>query len=139
MLAISKTIIIPARELSFRFTKSSKPGGQNVNKVNTRVTLVFDLFNSPSLSPEEKERISRCLATRVSKKGQLQVTCYRHRTQGANRSAVVERFTALLQEALRTRKPRKKTRTSKAAVERRLEAKKQRSRLKEARKGRTDW
>ena len=133
MLAITENIVIPLRELSFTFARSSKPGGQNVNKVNTRVTLIFDLARSSSLSAEEKTRIRYQLAGRINKQGLLRVVSYRHRTQAANRAAAVERFAALLSEALHEAKPRKKTRQPRSAKEGRLAAKKHRSRLKQLR------
>jgi ribosome-associated protein len=134
MLAITENILIPRREFSFTFSRSSKPGGQNVNKVNTRVTLVFDLDHSPSLSAEQKIRIRHHLAGRISRQGLLRVVSYRYRTQAANRAATLERFASLLSAALHETKPRKKTRQPKAAKEGRLAAKKHRSRLKELRR-----
>ena len=135
-VAINHDLRIPAAELLFRFSRSSGPGGQNVNKVNTRVTLIFDVAGSPSLTPEQRNLINNKLGTRINKQGRLQVTSYRHRTQGANRTAATERFVELLQGALQKRKPRKKTRVSRAAKKRRLLAKKQRGRLKQTRSAR---
>jgi len=134
MIPITRDLHIPARELTFTFSRSSKPGGQNVNKVSTRVTLWFDLAGSPSLSQEEKDRILNQLGGRISKKGQLRVVCYRHRTQAANRTGAVERFLSLLQDALKERTPRKKTGMPRVAKERRLASKKHRSILKQTRK-----
>lgn len=131
--------MIPARELTFTFSRSSKPGGQNVNKVNTRVTLWFDLKNSPSLSGEAKVRIGQQLATRIDRAGQLRVVSYRYRTQGANRKAAVERFVELLAEALHEALPRRKTRQPRRAKEQRLANKKIRSRVKQSRRPKTDW
>lgn len=133
MLAITQKTLIPLRELSFTFARSSKPGGQNVNKVNTQVTLIFDLVHSPSLSAVQKTRIRQRLAGRINKQGLLRVISYRHRTQAANRAAALKRFAALLSEALQETKPRKKTRQPRAAKEGRLAAKKHRSRLKQLR------
>ncbi len=135
-VAINHELRIPAAELLFRFSRSSGPGGQHVNKVNTRVTLIFDVAGSPSLTPEQRQMISNRLGTRINKQGKLQVTSYRHRSQGANRTAATERFVQLLQEALQKRKPRKKTRVSRAAKKQRLLAKKQRGRLKQTRSAR---
>ncbi|MCF6290597.1 MAG: aminoacyl-tRNA hydrolase [Desulfobacterales bacterium] len=132
-VAINPDLRIPVEELLFRFSRSSGPGGQNVNKVNTRVTLIFDVTGSPSLTPEQRDLIRNKLGTRINKQGRLQVTSYRHRTQGTNRAAATERFIELLKGALQKRKPRKKTRVSRAARERRLQAKKQRGRLKQTR------
>jgi ribosome-associated protein len=137
MLAITENILIPRREFSFTFARSSKPGGQNVNKVNTRVTLIFDLEHSPSLSAIQKIRIRQRLAGRINRQGLLRVVSYRHRTQAANRAAALERFAALLSEALHETKPRKKTRQPRSAKEGRLAAQKHRSRLKQLRRAKT--
>lgn len=133
MTSKAATVNIPAAELSFTFSRAPGPGGQNVNKLNTRATLLFNLRESPSLSHTEKELIEKRLASRINNNGIMRVVSFRHRTQKANRDAAVARFFVLLQEALHQDKPRKKTRTPRAAKERRLTAKKHRSRLKQAR------
>lgn len=130
MVRINENISIPEEELVFTASRSSGPGGQHVNKVSTRITLWFDLANSPSLSQEDKERITEHLGSRVSKEGVLRVTSQGTRSQSANREATIERFTELLQDALKQIPIRKKTRVSKAAKLRRLEEKKQRGALK---------
>ncbi len=107
-------------ELSFSFARSGGPGGQNVNKVSTRVTLWFDVADSVSLTEGEKRRIGIRLSGRMSGAGLLHVTSRRHRTQGANRRAATERFYELLAEALRPTKVRRPTRVPRRAVERRL-------------------
>lgn len=139
MPAITEHLLIPDRELFFSFSRSRGPGGQNVNKVSTKVTLIFDVANSPTLSNEEKQRILDHLVTRINKAGQLRVVSFRHRTQGANRDAALLRFVALLQGALQEAKPRKKTSMPKAARQRRLAAKKHRSRLKRTRSGQGEF
>src|SRR5215475_13463468 len=95
-IEIDGEIALPEEELTFATSRSGGPGGQNVNKLETRVTLRFDLAGSPSLSPEQKARLRERLATRITKAGVLQVTAQRHRTQAANREAAVERFAELL-------------------------------------------
>ena len=129
------------RELRFTFSRSSGPGGQNVNKVNTRATLRFDVDASKGLSEEQKARIKRRLASRISRNGILMVTAGSHRTQKANRDAAVKRFSRLIASALKERVPRKKTSVSRAAKEKRLREKKHRSRIKQARAKRfnSDW
>jgi len=97
------------------------------------VTLWFDVVNSPSLSPEQKELIMRRLATRIGKDGVFRVISQQTRSQAANREPATERFVELLREALRQVPIRKKTRVSKGAKERRLEEKKQHSALKSRR------
>lgn len=93
-------VIIGEDELSFTFSRSSKPGGQNVNKISSRVTLLFNVTNSPSLSEQHKHQIMAHLKTRINKEGVLRVVSQRHRSQAANRETVVERFVVLLEEAL---------------------------------------
>ncbi len=141
MIRINHRLEIPERELKFTFSRSSGPGGQNVNKVSTKVTLRFDINRTRSLSEEQKSRIKRRLASRISRSGVLRVTAGYHRTQKANREAAVKRFAQLLASALATNPPRKRTVISRAAKERRLKAKRHRSRIKQARSKRieADW
>lgn len=133
MIEINDQLSIPESELDFVSARSSGPGGQNVNKVETKVMLLFDVMNSPSLSDEQKQRIGEQLATRMSKKGVLRVISQRHRTQGANRDAVIERFAELLREALEEQVPRRKTRIPRRTKEQRLANKQRRGRVKEQR------
>jgi ribosome-associated protein len=133
MIPISEDLAIPDEEVAFTTSRSGGPGGQNVNKLETRVTLRFELDGSPSLSEEQKARLRQRLATRITKQGVLHVTAQRHRTQAANREAAVERFAELLRENLREEAPRKKTRPSRAAKARRLEEKRRRSQRKRER------
>lgn len=130
MIGINEHISIPEDELRFTASHSSGPGGQNVNKVSTKVTLWFDVANSSSFSPEQKDLIMRRLKTRIGKDGVLRVISQQTRSQAANRELAVERFTELLRDALKQVPIRKKTRVSKGAKLRRLEEKKQRSLLK---------
>jgi ribosome-associated protein len=133
MIAIDESLAIPDEEVTFTTSRSGGPGGQNVNKLETRVTLRFDLAGSPSLAPEQKARLAERLATRITREGILQVTSQKHRTQAANREAAVERFAELLRENLREEPPRKKTRPSRAAKARRLDAKRRQSQRKRER------
>ncbi len=102
------------------------------------MTLLFDLENSPSLSGFQKERIKGRLATRINAQGVLRVVCQRHRRQAANKREAVERFGRLMAEALRTRRPRKKTQVSRAIKNRRREENKRRSHLKRLRSSAVD-
>lgn len=134
MLTIDDTLQIPDEELSFEYARSGGPGGQNVNKVSTKVTLRFDVAGSPSLSDEQRGLICQKLATRITKDGVLRVTSQRHRTQRANQEAAVERFAELIRAALVRRRKRRKTKTPAAAHQRRLDEKKRRSALKKNRR-----
>jgi len=126
-------IQLPQEELVFKVSRSSGPGGQNVNKVNTRVTVFFDVAGSTYFSDAQKNRILNRLASRASKAGVIHTASQRHRSQKANRKAAIERLCSLLEEALRTRAVRKKTRVPRWAKERRLEEKKKRGALKRQR------
>jgi len=126
-------IEIPEEELVFRFSRSGGPGGQNVNKVNTRVTAFFDVARCKRFSDEQKKRILKRLATRADKRGVVRVVCQRHRTQKANREGAVERLRELVREALKKRRVRKKTKVPAYAREKRLAEKKRRSEIKRQR------
>jgi len=133
MIEITDNISIREDELIFKASRSSGPGGQNVNKVNTRITLLLDVANCESFSDVQKRRILSRLATRADKNGLVRVASQRFRTQKANRRAAVERLQQLLAEALKTRPVRKKTKIPYAAKQRRLEEKRRRSLLKQQR------
>ncbi|MCK5376649.1 MAG: aminoacyl-tRNA hydrolase [Acidobacteria bacterium] len=130
MPRINDEVTIGEDELRFEFARSSGPGGQNVNKVETKVTLLFSVRNSPSLSDERRARLEECLSSRITKHGVLRVTSQRHRTREANRRATVERFVDLLADALEEREQRVSTKVPAAKRRRRLEDKKRRSRVK---------
>jgi ribosome-associated protein len=133
MIKITDKISIRDDELIFRASRSAGPGGQNVNKVNSRITLFFDVPNSRSLSDKQKSRILSRLATRADKNGLIRVVSQKFRTQNANRRAATERLQQLLADALKTRAVRKKTKVPYAAKQRRLEQKRRRSILKKQR------
>lgn len=133
-LVISPALRIPAAELRFTYSRSPGPGGQNVNKVNTRVTLTYDVQQSTALSDSQRARILRRLENRIDHQGQLRVVASQHRSQSANSKAAVERLAALLRDALARRKPRIPTRTPRSAVKRRLENKARRSQRKKDRR-----
>ena len=127
---------ITTDQLSFTFSRSAGPGGQNINKVSTRVTLWFDLDGSDALGQTEKRRVHAKLAGRVTKAGHLRVVSMRHRTQQANRQAAVDRFYELLAWALTRPKPRRPTKVPRSSRQRRLSDKRHRSHRKEQRSGR---
>jgi ribosome-associated protein len=132
LISIDERVAIPEEALTFATSRSSGPGGQNVNKLETRVTVRFDL-SSPSLDDEQRARLRERLAGRISRAGLLQVTSQRHRTQAANREAALARLIELMREALAGREPRRPTRPSRAARARRLAAKRLHSRRKRER------
>ena len=129
MIQVDDRLAIPEDELVFATSRSGGPGGQNVNKLETRVTVRFDL-RSPSLDDEQRARLRERLGGRVSRAGVLQVTSQRHRTQGANREAALARLVELLRAALAGAKPRRPTRPGAAVRARRLRDKRLRSRRK---------
>lgn len=133
MLEVNSNFFIPLEELHFSVTRSSGPGGQHVNKVNTCVRLSFDIPNSPSLSPEQKERLLHKLASRLTKEGVLQMLAQDFRSQLANKREVIERFQSLITENLKQPRPRKKVKKPKALNEKRLQAKKERGQKKQSR------
>jgi len=130
MIRINSNLSIPESEISFTFSRSSGPGGQNVNKLNTRATLRFDVTGSPSLSDAQQGRILEKLSTRISREGILRVVSQKHRTQKMNREAATERFAELLRDALVQRRPRKKRGIPAGVKRKRLDDKRRRSRLK---------
>ncbi len=138
MIAINDDVSIPDSELSFTASRSSGPGGQNVNKVSTRITLSFDLEASPHLSAEQKALIRERLATRISKQGILSVSAQRERSQSANREAATARFVELLRTALEVDRERRPTRVPRGVDRRRLENKRRRARVKRRRSRRYD-
>jgi len=133
MIKIRNNIEISESQLAFKFTRSSGPGGQNVNKVNTRVTVYFDVAGCDSLTEVQKQRILSHLKTRADKAGTIRVVSQRYRTQKANKAVAIERLVKLLEEALKTKPERKKTGIPHYAIEQRLKQKKQRSLLKRQR------
>ena len=133
MIEISGGVLIAEEDLVFKYSRSSGPGGQNVNKVNTRVTVFFNAAGAKNLSNIQKNLILKRLANYADKKGVIRVVSQRHRSQKGNREAAVERLKELLKGALKKKKLRKKTKLPKAVKQRRLEEKKRRSFLKKQR------
>ena len=133
MVQVLEDLEIPDEELDFATSRSSGPGGQNVNKVNTRVTLLFYVDRSPALSPKQRELLHSRLGGRINRVGVLRVVSQRHRTQLANRDAAVERFVRLLRDALTEKPKRIPPAVPRQARARRLEEKRRRGGLKRER------
>ncbi len=138
---INDRLSIPAAELDFRFSRSSGPGGQHVQRSDTRVELLFSVATSPSLTEEQRARITARLGNQIDGEGVLRVVSSETRSQLENRENAVKRFQALLAGALRVHKRRVPTKPSAAAREARLTEKKVRSQHKATRRkvGRGDF
>lgn len=132
-MEINSTVTIPEKELKFQFTRASGPGGQNVNKVSSRVELLFNVSASANLNEKEKETIRFKLKTRLDSEGILHIASQESRSQWTNRARVVEKFAELLRGALTVRKKRMKTKPSRSAKEVRIKSKKNLSTKKKLR------
>ncbi|MCL5942625.1 MAG: aminoacyl-tRNA hydrolase [Actinobacteria bacterium] len=132
-LAISPDLSIPLDEIEIRASRAGGPGGQHVNKTDTRIEVCFAVSTSPSLPEEARAVLLRRLGGRLSREGVLRVVAQSHRSQRRNRDEALQRLAALLSQALVERKPRHPTRPSQAALARRLETKRRRAALKQQR------
>ncbi|MFC9558543.1 alternative ribosome rescue aminoacyl-tRNA hydrolase ArfB [Agromyces sp. NPDC056965] len=133
-LRVDAGLTIPDSELSWRFSRSSGPGGQGVNTADSRAELVWDVAGSAVLSPLQRERLLDRLANRLVD-GVLTITASEHRAQLRNRNAALARLAAVVADALRPPSPsRRQTRPSRGSKERRLEAKKRRTDVKRLRR-----
>lgn len=121
-------------ELSYKAVRSSGAGGQNVNKVSSKVVLTFDLRNSQALSDEEKILLETKLANRLTSDAVLILTCDEDRSQLKNKSIVTKRFLELIKNALIIQKPRKATKIPKSVIRKRIKDKKNVSDIKQSRK-----
>jgi ribosome-associated protein len=127
-IQVTRSVSIPRSEIDLRFSRSSGPGGQHAQKSDTRVEATFDVEASAALSEAQKRRV-------IAKAGPvLRAVAQDERSQWRNRELATERLVETLREALRVPRRRKPTKPSKAAVERRLEAKRRRSQVKRLRR-----
>ena len=122
------------KELKFKMSRSSGPGGQHVNKVSTRVSLIFNIVNSSFISQDKKELLLEKLSSRVNSKGELTLHCEETPSQSKNKEIVTKRFLILVKEALKPIKKRISTKPSKASKEKRITEKKQLGEKKSLRK-----
>ena len=132
-LKITKTLVIPSKEIKWRFSRSSGPGGQNVNKIESRVEIIFNLEDSKVLNDYQKEILKRNLKTKLVNNS-LRLAVQEHRNQLLNRQLALIKFSSILKNALnKPFKLRKSTQPTKASQKKRVEVKKKRGELKKSR------
>lgn len=130
-----KSVIVPEEELEFHFSRAGGPGGQNVNKVETRVSVIFDYLNSDILTWEQKGRISAHTAvqSRLDAEGRIVVSSQQHRTQALNREEAIKKLHELLKLALFIPKKRVPTKKTRSSQRKRIESKRVRGAIKAVR------
>lgn len=133
-LVIDSRLIIPASELSWQASRASGPGGQHVNKADTRIQVRWSVARSEVLSDLQRRRLLDNLRTRLTEDGEIILASDAHRSQRRNRDEVAQRLAQLVREALVPPKPRRRTRPTLASRKRRLEDKKHRGKVKKSRK-----
>ena len=132
-LKITKTLVIPSKEIKWRFSRSSGPGGQNVNKIESRVEIIFNLEDSKVLNDYQKEILKRSLKNKLVNNS-LRLAVQEHRNQLLNRQLALMKFISILKNALnKPFKLRKSTQPTKASQKKRVEVKKKRGELKKSR------
>jgi ribosome-associated protein len=138
LIPINCHLFLDDGEIEESFVRASGPGGQNVNKVSSAVQLRFDLSGSRSLPQEVRERLARLAGHRLTRDGVVVIIAQRYRTQERNRQDALDRLIALIRRAAVPPTPRRPTKPSRAAKERRLDAKAHRATTKERRRARPD-
>ncbi len=132
-LKITKTLVIPSNEIKWRFSRSSGPGGQNVNKIESRVEIIFNLEDSKVLNDYQKEILKRNLKNKLVNNS-LRLAVQEHRNQLLNRQLALMKFSSIIKNALnKPLKLRKSTQPTKASQKKRVEVKKKRGELKKSR------
>ena len=130
---VTSKLSIPAREITFVYGTSTGPGGQHVNRVATKATLLFDINRSNSLTPLQKQRIHEKLKTRVNKLGVLRVASSKFKSQKNNRQVSIDRFIELIRESIKPVRKRKATKVPYSSKQKRVKAKKNRGETKRLR------
>ena len=138
MLIINDRIKIPLREFQFTFSRSSGPGGQNVNKLNTKALLRWPVLKSPSLPEAVRRRLLKQVGRRVTADGDLLITSQRFRDAGRNVADCLEKLRTMLAAAAVAPKRRRPTKPTRGSVQRRLNQKKEQSRKKQQRRPKFD-
>ena len=134
LIPINGHLFLDDSEIEESFVRASGPGGQNVNKVSSAVQIRFDLSGSRSLPQDVRERLARLAGHRLTRDGVLVIIAQRYRTQERNRQDALDRLIALIRRAAVPPTPRRPTKPSRAAKERRLEAKARRAAVKQQRR-----
>jgi ribosome-associated protein len=137
-LKINDDLTLGGEYLQFQYSRSGGPGGQNVNKLSTKVTLFFNIADCDDLNEQQKTLIGDRLSTRINKDGLLRVTCQKYRSQKANREEATARLVNLIAKALTIQPARTKTKVPKAVKRKRLENKKHHGELKQLRRKNID-
>jgi len=138
-IELAPGISVPASALRFHFARSSGPGGQNVNKVNTKAQLWIAPTAIAGLTDRAMQRLKTLAGRRLTIAGEIHITADTERTQESNRQAVLERLSELVKQAMAEPKPRRKTKPSRASKQRRLDGKKIRGQIKSGRRPNQEW
>ncbi len=138
MLHVTDQLAVPLREFDFTFVRSSGPGGQNVNKLNTKAQLRWNATTSPSLDEPVRQRFLEKYRRRITNDGEIIITSQRFRDQGRNVADCLEKLRTLLLEAAVKPKPRKPSKPSRAVKERRLQSKREQAEKKNRRRFRPE-
>lgn len=135
-IIVNSNLTISSQYLQLSYSRSSGPGGQNVNKLNTRVGVCLNIPSCGGLTEQQKKTLLCLLRNRIDNEGNLRIFCQDHRSQAANRNTAIERLGEMIRIALKPRRRRIKTKTPRSVIEKRLSEKKKKSELKKLRSGR---